>query len=305
MKKSIISILTASLLAVSISATCITANAAVSKSQAKENLENLLIENYWYYNQCTKENGFTVNPNIFYTEYSYNNFYGCYEKGLDLYHDYFATDESIVDITNQFEDAKNSLVRNDVEMTAENTATPKDELYYILIYNSWDFDFTPEYWYMSYTKESYDAYTQAKNDGWLVFESSTSTDIDYDTAWKNFIRAKWHLEKIEIPTAPQETTATQFTTAEVVETTDPVQSTEPTTESVKTTEKVDSATLSVENTTNLPTSASKSNSTADTEAKQNSDVIKTGSQGNSIALVSVLLICMAVFGLVYQKKKTN
>lgn len=73
----------------------------------------------------------------------------------------------------------------------------KDELISLLQYYSWDFDYTPEYWYNIYTKESYDAYLNAKQKAEKLLADENTTETEFQNMVEEFQSARDNLVEIK------------------------------------------------------------------------------------------------------------
>ena len=70
----------------------------------------------------------------------------------------------------------------------------RNRLMMLLSASSWDFDYTPQFWYVIYTRESYDAYLAAKQKAEKLLKDESATDdefeaiiIEYKDARKNLV----------------------------------------------------------------------------------------------------------------------
>ena len=133
-------------------------------------------------------------------------------------------------------------VNGDISIIAVATSIHKQELENLLKQYSGDFDYTPEYWYNIYTKDSYDNYLNAKKKAETLLADENTTDAEFKDMIDEFSNARNNLVKVS------ETSTTEPTTV----TTEPTTSTTlPTT--VSTTVTTESTTVTTVPTTTKPT----------------------------------------------------
>ncbi|MGN1127243.1 MAG: Ig domain-containing protein, partial [Ruminococcus sp.] len=91
----------------------------------------------------------------------------------------------------------------------------KDELISLLQYYSWYFDYTPEYWYNIYTKESYDAYVNAKQKAEKLLADENTTETEFQNMVEEFQSARHNL--VEIKNTSSTTQTETLTTIPITE----------------------------------------------------------------------------------------
>ena len=188
-----------------------------------------------------------------------------------------------------------------INVSAVSESTVKNELIYLLQYYCWDFDFTPEFWYEIYTKESYDDYLSAKQKADKLIADESTTDEEFENMILEFQTAQKNLVRIDV-TIPEETlSATENT--ESTEKTEVTEITEPT---------INTNTSSTEPTSISNTTPTKNNSTVDeattsttSTISTNSDTVKTGYNQNIFILITLLMCSMGIVIITTIKSKTS
>lgn len=133
------------------------------------------------------------------SDFEYTNESWHFSMNMQLYTDYTDAYQRAEEILNTegTTDEEFKAIIEDLKITRCNML--RDILLSILTYHCWDFDYTPEYWYKYYTKESYDAYLAAKQKAERLYADETATDEDYNNMILEFLSAQDNLEPAERP----------------------------------------------------------------------------------------------------------
>ena len=200
----------------------ITSVLAVSESTAKGELIYLLQYYCWDFDY-TPEYWYSI-----YTKESYDAYLLAKQKAEELIANKNTTDEEFQNMIKEFQTARKNLISvgenetevptSPTEFTEPSEMTSKEKLIYTLQYYCWDFDYTPEYWYSIYTKESYDAYLLAKQKAEELIANKNTTDEEFQNMIKEFQTARENL----ICVGEVETEAS----TDLVETTKPTENSE-------------------------------------------------------------------------------
>lgn len=125
----------------------------------------------------------------------WENFHMARQTYIDYCDAYQRAEELLIEVGTTDEEFK--AIIEELKITRCNML--RDILLSILTYHCWDFDYTPEYWYKYYTKESYDAYLAAKQKAERLYADETATDEDYNNMILEFLSAQDNLEPAERP----------------------------------------------------------------------------------------------------------
>lgn len=177
-----------------------------SKSESYRRLEKILVDNCW---------DFDYTPHywyVIYTRESYDAYLTAKQKSEELlYFDENATDEDFKNLIVEFLTARHNKTKIN---SKESKSESYENLVDLIQDNCFDFDYTPEYWYNIYTKESYDAYlaTTLKAEELLADENATDEELEamaeeFKTARNNLVKAEsTEPPKTTVPTESHETT---------------------------------------------------------------------------------------------------
>ncbi len=94
----------------------------------------------------------------------------------------------------EIQTVKDNLVKTGEANPQETTY--RDKLVSLLEYYCWDFDYTPEYWYEIYTKESYDNYLNAKTKAEKLLADENTTETEFQNMAEEFQTAKDSLVEV-------------------------------------------------------------------------------------------------------------
>lgn len=125
-----------------------------------------------------------------YEEYGQENvdaYIAAVEKAKALLADENATDEELLAMIEELQAAEEYLYMN---------YDPRTELMELLLLYCWEFDYTPEYWYNYYTKESYDAYLAAKQKAEKLLADENTTDEEFEAMIEEFETARENLVRV-------------------------------------------------------------------------------------------------------------
>ncbi len=96
----------------------------------------------------------------------------------------------------EIQTAKVNLIDVGEANPQETETTYRDKLVFLLEYYCWDFDYTPEYWYEIYTKESYDNYLNAKTKAEKLLADENTTETEFQNMVEEFQTAKDNLVEV-------------------------------------------------------------------------------------------------------------
>lgn len=124
-----------------------------------------------------------------YTKASFNAFLDAKQKAENLLTDENTTDEEFENMIAELQTARNNLV----EIIRSESY---ERLLMLSAGYSWDFDYTPEYWYSFYTRESYDAYLAAKQKAEKLLAEEYPSDEELEAMIEEFKAAHDNLVRV-------------------------------------------------------------------------------------------------------------
>lgn len=125
-----------------------------------------------------------------YTKASFNAFLDAKQKAENLLADENTTDEEFENMIIELQTARNNLVEIVRSESYERLLSLSADY-------SWDFDYTPEYWYSFYTRESYDAYLAAKQKAEKLLAEEYPSDEELEAMIEEFKTAHDNLVRVD------------------------------------------------------------------------------------------------------------